>query len=371
VEFILFELAIKKEELLAPLLTVAGAVDKKQSLAILSNFLLKLADGQLFITATDLEIEISAQVACESQHSEGSITVPAKKFIDIIRSLDENTNPNMVIDKGLLTIKQGRSSFKLTTLPAENYPVSEDECNDVELSIPRLILLQLLQSTHFAMSQQDVRVFLNGLFLDFEPNLISAVATDGHRMAISRYSCDNSSQSKFLLPKKGVQELLRLLNSINDEHVMLAAGKSHIKLVTSQFVFLSKLIEARFPPYNKAIPRQQDKHIIIDCQTLKRTLSRIVILAHEKSKAVMLHLQPGLLTLIANNNEQEEAVESLVAETQGEELKIGLNATYLLDVLNHFGDGQIRLSLSNTESSILIESLANEQYQYIIMPMKI
>ncbi len=367
----MFELSIKKEDLLVPLLTVAGAVDKKQSLAILSNFLLKVSNGLLSITATDLEIEISAQVACESSESTGSITVPAKKFIDIIRSQDENTSPKIVCDNGILTIKQGRSSFKLTTLPSEDYPLSEDECNDVEITIPRLVLLNLLQSTHFAMSQQDVRVFLNGLFLEFEPNLITAVATDGHRMAISRYSCSSTSQNKLLLPKKGVQELLRLLNSINDENVLLAAGKSHFKLVTSQFQFLSKLIEARFPPYAKAIPRDQDKQIIIDCSSFKRSLSRIVILAHEKSKAVMLHLQPGQLTLIANNNEQEEAVESLVAETQGDELKIGLNATYLLDVLNHFGDGQIRLSMSNTDSSILIESLQNEYYQYIIMPMKI
>lgn len=366
----MFELSIKKEDLLAPLLTVAGAVDKKQSLAILSNFLLNVSNGQLSVTATDLEIEISAQVACEST-STGSITVPAKKFIDIIRSQDEHTTPKIVCDNGLLTIKQGRSSFKLTTLPAADYPVSEDECNEVEINIPRLVLLQLLQSTHFAMSQQDVRVFLNGLFLEFEPNLISAVATDGHRMAISRYTCTNSGQNKLLLPKKGVQELLRLLNSIADEHVLLAAGKSHFKLVTSQFVFLSKLIEARFPPYTKAIPRDQDKQIIIGCAEFKRSLTRIVILAHEKSKAVMLHLQEGQVTLIANNNDQEEAVESLAAETQGDELKIGLNANYLLDVLNHFGDVKIRLSMSNTDSSILIESLDNDHYQYIIMPMKI
>lgn len=367
----MFEFAIKKEDLLTPLLTVAGAVDKKQSLAILSNFLFKVSDGLLYITATDLEIEISAQVACDSQQTTGSITVPAKKFIDIIRSLDDQSSPSLQVDNGILKIKQGRSSFKLTTLAADGYPLSEDECNEVELSIPRLVLLQLLQSTHFAMSQQDVRVFLNGLFLDFEPNQISAVATDGHRMAISRYQCTHASDKKLLLPKKGVQELLRILNGIEDENVLLAAGKSHFKLVSSQFVFLSKLIEARFPPYAKAIPRNQDKQIIIDCAVLKRALSRIVILAHEKSKAVMLHLQPGLLTLIANNNEQEEAVESLTAETQGEELKIGLNATYLLDVLSHFGDGQIRLSLSNTDSSILVESLVNDNYQYIIMPMKI
>jgi DNA polymerase-3 subunit beta len=367
----LLEFSIKKEELLNPLLTVAGAVDKKQHLAILSNFLFKLEHNILFITATDLEIEISVQVPCESKSKSGSITVPAKKFIEIIRSLDGQANPNLYIDQGTLTIKQDRSLFKLATLPAEGYPLSDDECNEIELTIPRLVLLQLLQSTHFAMSQQDVRVFLNGLFLDFEANLISAVATDGHRMAISRYQCAHTSDKKLLLPKKGVQELLRLLSCIEDETVLLAAGKSHFKLVSSQFVFLSKLIEARFPPYSKAIPKNQDKSIIIECAILKRALTRIVILAHEKSKAVMLHLQPGLLTLIANNNEQEEAVESLVADTEGDELKIGLNATYLLDVLSHFSEGQIRISLSHTDSSILVESLNNDHYQYIIMPMKI
>lgn len=367
----MFQLAIKKEDLLGLLLTVAGAVDKKQSLAILSHFLLKVSEGVLYVTATDLEIEISAQVTCESNQSSGSITVPAKKFIDIIRSLDDNTCPNIICDKGLLTIKQGLSSFKLSTLPAEQYPVSEDECNELELSLPRLVLLQLLQSTHFALSQQDVRVFLNGLFLDFEPNLITAVATDGHRMAISRYSCDHTNANKLLLPKKGVQELLRLLHCISDENVLIAAGKSHFKLISSQFVFMSKLIEARFPPYAKAIPRNQDKHITIDGIVLKRALTRMLILAHEKSKAVMLHLQEGQVTLIANNNEQEEAMETLNAQTQGDTLKIGLNASYLLDVLNHLGDGPIQLSMSNTDSSMLVESSANENYQYIIMPMKL
>ncbi|RUR12628.1 DNA polymerase III subunit beta [Legionella sp. km772] len=367
----MFELVIKKEDLLSPLLTVAGAVDKKQSLAILSNFLLKLTQGVLHITATDLEIEISAQVACESNQVEGAITVPAKKFIDIIKSLEENTNPKVVYDNGVVNIREGRSSFKLATLPAEHFPASEDECNEVELPIPRLDLLQLLQSTHFAMSQQDVRVFLNGLFLDFEPNIISSVATDGHRMAINRYSCTVNASNKLLIPKKGVQELLRLLNGIDDEEVLLAAGKSHIKLITKQFVFSSKLIEARFPPYARAIPKHQDKTILIDCATLKRSLARTIILAHEKSKAVMLHLQAGQLTLIANNNEQEEAVESLQAETHGDELKIGINATYLLDVLNHFGEGMVRLSMTTTDSSILIEALNNDAYQYIIMPMKL
>lgn len=367
----MFQLSIKKEVLLNALLTVAGAMDKKNSLAILSNFLFKVEDNTLFLTATDLEIEISAQVNCDSNQNSGRITVPGKKLIDIIRSLDELTVPTLIFDKDQLTIKQDRIFFKLATLPADNYPASEDECNEVELTLPRLVLLQLLQSTHFALSQQEVRVFLNGLFLEFEPKRISAIATDGHRMAINRYVCLNEFEKKLLLPKKGVQELLRLLNSIEDETVLLTAGQSHLKLITSQFYFLSKLIDARFPPYAKAIPKHQDKHIIIDCQSVKRAISRIVILANEKSKAILLHMQLGQLTLIANNNEHEEAIETLEAETQGDEIKIALNASYLLDVLNHFGDGKIQLSLSTIDNSILIEQVANDQYQYIIMPMKI
>ena len=368
---ILFEFFIEKESLLTALLTVFGAVDKKQSLAILSNFLLKVSDNLLCISATDLEIEIVAQAPCQSNHTHGSTTIPAKKFIDIIKSLEEKSSPHIICENNAVTIKEGRSQFKLATLPAEQYPTSEDECSEIEVPMPRLAFLQLLQSTHFSMSQQDVRVFLNGLFLEFEGNGITAVATDGHRMAVNRYASVINSTYKLLLPKKGVQELLKLLNAVEDEQILVAAGKAHFKLITKNFVFLSKLIEARFPPYAKAIPIHQDKHLVVDCLVLRRALSRIMILAHEKSRAVLLHMQMNLLTLVSNNNEQEEAIESLAAQTEGDELKIGLNANYLLDVLSYFNGGDVRLSMSNTDSSILVESLHNNTYQYIIMPMKI
>ncbi len=367
----MFELSIKKNDLITPLLTVAGAVDKKQSLAILSNFLFRVEQEKLLITATDLEIEISARVLCQPKQSAGAVTVPAKKFIDIIRSFDDNAEPTLIFKDGVLTIKEGRSSFKLGTLPAENFPSSDNDHNEIELNLPPQSLLQLLQSTHFAMSQQDVRIFLNGLLLEFDAQMITAVATDGHRMAVSRHPCESNSHQRLLLPRKGVQELMRLLGSIDDKTVLLTAGKGHLTVVTQQYTFLSKLVDARFPPYTKAIPKDNDKFITLDCSALRRSLSRIIILAHEKSKAVTLHMEPSTLTLIANNQEQEEAVESLEAITEGDEIKIGLNAGYVLDVLNHFGDGQVRLSLSTTESSILIEATENDSYQYILMPMKI
>jgi DNA polymerase-3 subunit beta len=368
----MFELTISKQDLLTPLLTVAGAVDKKQSLAILGNILLKATGNELCLTATDLEIEVSARVPCNIKQNEGFITVPAKKMVDIIRSLDDHAMPTIFCDSSVVNIQEGRSKFKLATLPAENYPNSDDEPSEMEFSLPRSSLIHLLQSTHFAMSQQDVRVFLNGLLLELDAQAITTVATDGHRMAICRLPWQIGEQHyRLLIPRKGVQEMLRLLNNITDEHVALSAGKSQIKLSTSQYTFISKLIEARFPPYSKAIPRDQDKQVLIERDALRRALSRISILAHEKSRAVVLHIQSNQLTLLANNQDQEEAIETLEAQTQGDELKIGINASYLLDVLNYVDEGTLRLSLSNTESSILVESLTDEHYQYVIMPMKI
>ncbi|MBA2657265.1 MAG: DNA polymerase III subunit beta [Tatlockia sp.] len=368
----MFELSLSKEQLLTPLLTVAGAVDKKQSLAILSNILLSVKDNQLVLTATDLEMEITARINCVSNEAYGKITVPAKKFIDIIRSLDDQATPTINLKADIAIIKAGRSQFKLATLPADDFPSSENEKSEVEFSVSRLSFIHLLQATHFAMSQHDVRVFLNGLLLELDAQTITAVATDGHRMAVCKLpSTQSFSHQRFLLPKKGIQEILRMLNTVNDEEISISAGKNHFKLETAEYSFQSRLIEARFPPYTKAIPREQDKFVLIDRELFKRALSRIIILAHEKSRAVMLHLQANSLTLIANNQEQEEAVESLEAHIEGNELKIGINASYLLDVLNFVGEGLVRLSMSTTDSSILVESVHDELYQYIIMPMKL
>jgi DNA polymerase III subunit beta len=369
----MFELTLAKEQLLTPLLTVAGAVDKKQAYPILSNILLSLSDdNQLLLTATDLELQITARVNCRDSHSTGKITVPAKKFIDIIRSLEDDLIPTISLQSGTITIKAGRGQFKLATLPADDFPVRENELSEVEFSLTRKELIHLLQSTHFAMPQQEVRVFLNGVLFEVDAQTITMVATDGHRMAICKLPCDQILPfHRFLLPRKSVQELLRLLNNIADEEVSIAAGKNFFKLNSCEYIFQSRLIEARFPSYTKAIPRAQDKFVLLDRDILKRALARIVILAHEKSRAVMLHVEQASLTLVANNQEQEEAMECLEAETEGDELKIGINGNYLLDLLNSVNEGLIRLSMSTTDSSILVESVQDENYQYIIMPMKL
>lgn len=366
----MIEFSLSKNALLPALLTIAGAIDKRQSLVILSNILFEIFPDQLILTATDLELEMSTTLSCQTA-SEGKLTLPAKKMIDIVRSLDNEVLTIRQTPEGVQLIS-GRSRFKLATLPAEDYPVGDYTAFDGEFSLPVQGLLQLFQSTHFAMSQQDVRVFLNGLLFELDREAITCVASDGHRMAINKLHGDFSANtSQYLLPRRGVQEIIRLLHALPDETVSISVGKGHFRLKTPQVALVTRLIEAQFPPYRKATPLNNDKFVLVDCELLKRALLRIVILANEKLRTVLLQLQPGSLTLIANNNDQEEASEVVEAHLDGEQLTLGINATYLLDVLHYFPAGLIRLSLSTADQSMLVQSLDNEVYHYIIMPMKI
>lgn len=367
----MFDFKIAKDLLISPLLMVACAVDKRQSLAILSNILLKI-DGQvLTIIATDLEIEIAAKLDCPANVT-AQTTIPAKKCIDIVRSLEDGSEFTVKQQANSVHLSCGRSLFKLSTLPADDFPIMGHELAEQELQVKRQDLVNLLLSTHFALAQQDIRIYLNALYFEIMGTSITTVATDGHRMAICKLPCETVMQEQnLLLPKKSVQELLRLLNMIEDDEVSLSLSKSFFRLQSNQYTFTSKLVESRYPPYTKVIPRNNDKFVLVDKDTLKKALSRIVILAHEKSRAVLMHIHAGALTLVANNQDQEEATETIEAQVDGNELKIGINASYLLDVLNYLPGECVRLSLSNTDSSILIEALQDENYQYVIMPMKL
>ncbi len=369
----MFQFSVNKASLQLPLLTVAGAVDRKQSMPVLSNILLTLKQDEIILSATDLEIDVTARVPVHSVQGEGQTTVPAKKIVDIIRSLEEDSIPQITADENnQLIIRDKHSQFKLSTLPAAGFPIGEKDKNVVELSLSKHILVHLLQSTYFAMSQQDVRVFLNGMLLSFDAQGITAVATDGHRLAICHASeYQVKSPHRIIVPRKAVLELLRLLSAIDDDTISISAGESNFCLQTEVFSFNTKLVESRYPPYQKAIPKQLNTFILIDRDALKKALNRITILAHEKTKAIVLSVQSAQLQLTANNQQQEEASEIISAEVDGQPIQIGLNAAYLLDVINHCGDGLVRLSFVDENSSLLFESLTDEQYQYIIMPMKL
>lgn len=367
------EFTITRENLLNALLTVNGAVDRKQSKAILGNVLINHGENELVLTATDLEMQITAWTKCNAG-SPGMTTVSARKFIDITRSFEDDAELAIAFDDKIMRIVAGKSKFVLGVLPANEYPGFEEGVNEIELTLPRAEILEILNRTSFAMAQSDVRVFFNGLLLEAGSGMLTAVAADGHRMAIYRIKAPLITRevpARFLLPRNAVSEIMRLLNSINDETVDFYAGSNHIRIMTQKFSFLSRLIEASYPGYERAIPRNHERKIILEADALKRALLRMIILANEKTRAIILSMEANQVTITTNNRDQEEAVEVLAAETTGDPLKIGINASYLLDVLNCMDHTRIVMFLGKEDSSILVESGQQELYHYIIMPMKI
>jgi len=332
---------VNKIALLAPLALVAGVVDRKQAKPILANVRMRWDTHTLSITCSDLEIQTTAKIPCSSD-TPGGVTVGAKKFLEIIRCLDDELDIQFILQENALRIKQGRSSFKLATLPIEQFPMRQlDESGELRY-IPRLPLVKALQSTVFAIALQDVRAFLNGLLISVEHGFLVMVGMDGHRMAISRMALPETfSERRLILPRKSVNDLLRLLQQVDDEEIRITLYADHFVLTTTQYHWDSKLIDARFPPYQRAIPVEQDKRVYVDKEQLRKALSRTMILANERFKAVVLSWQQAELHLVAYNQEQEEAVEIVNADVQGEEMKIGVNANYLLDVLAHLPDGQV------------------------------
>jgi DNA polymerase III subunit beta len=362
---------VGKIELLAPLAMVAGVVEKKQSKPVLANVRMHWENHTLMLTGSDLEIQTSVKVPCETASS-GGTTVGAKKFLEIIRSLDDESDILFTLQDDTLRIKQGRSSFKLATLPIEQFPMRKIEETGELRYVQRLPFVKALQSTVFAISLQDVRAFLNGLLICIDNEYLVMVGMDGHRMAINRMAlAEKFSERRLILPRKSVNDLLRLLQQIDDEELRITLHIDHFVLTTSEYHWDSKLIDARFPSYQRIIPQQQDKFIYVDREQLKRALSRTMILANERLKAVVLSWQPGELHLVAYNQEQEEAVEIVNADVSGQDMKIGINATYLLDGLNHLPEGPVCLSFTNADSSILVQSANDKNFQYIIMPLKI
>lgn len=364
--------SISREAFLVPLQLVAGAVEKRHTLPILSNILMKVDEGKLWLTGTDLEVELISSVALTGDFSEGEITVPAKKLFDICRSLLPDTNIDFSVDKSKVLIKCGRSKYTLSSLPADDYPNLEDWQGEIEFEISQKNLRSLIEDTHFSMAQQDVRYYLNGLSIELEGDIIRSVATDGHRLALSKYVLPGASfQSKqVIIPRKGVMEILRLIGE-EDQLLKVQLGSNHIRIYTSEFIFTSKLVDGRFPDYRRVLPRDGDKEIFADKTNLKSSLVRASILSNEKFKGVRLELSSGELKVTANNPEQEEAEEIIDINYQGEELEIGFNVAYLIDVLTSIDSEEIKITLADSNSSALIEAKDSDNALYVVMPMRL
>ena len=363
---------IQREALLKPLQLVAGVVERRQTLPVLSNVLL-VVDGQhLSLTGTDLEVELIGRVALEEKAEPGEITVPARKLMDICKSLPADALIDIRLEEQKVLIKAGRSRFTLSTLPANDFPTSEEGQASLVINLPQTKVRRLIERTSFAMAQQDVRYYLNGMLLEVGANVLRAVATDGHRLAMCSLSAPIEQQEKhqIIVPRKGILELARLLTD-QDAEVAIVLGQHHIRATTSEFTFTSKLVDGKFPDYERVLPKGGDKLVVADRQTLREAFTRTAILSNEKYRGIRLQLESGLLKIQANNPEQEEAEEEVAVDYAGGNLEIGFNVSYLLDVMSVMVTDKVRLILSDSNSSALVQEFDNDESAYVVMPMRL
>ena len=362
---------ISREALIKPLQLVAGVVERRQTLPVLSNILLVAEDNSLSLTGTDLEVELVGRVELDEPAQAGSVTVPARKLMDICKSLPDDARIELELTGQKMVIKAGRSRFSLSTLPAAEFPNVEDSPQAMELTLPQGSLRQLIEQTGFSMAQQDVRYYLNGMLLEVRDGTLRTVSTDGHRLAtaVSDVEADNGVQHQIIVPRKGILELARLLQG-GDNPVKLVIGANHIRANVGDFTFTSKLVDGKFPDYQCVIPRNGDKIMLGDRLELRQVFSRIAILSNEKYRGVRLSLTDGMLQVMANNPEQEEAEESVAVDYEGGSLEIGFNVNYLLDVLSILNSDVVRFTLSDSNSSALVEGFDEPNATYVVMPMR-
>jgi DNA polymerase-3 subunit beta len=363
---------IQREALLKPLQLVAGVVERRQTLPVLSNVLLVVEGQQLSLTGTDLEVELVGRVTLEHSAEPGEITVPARKLMDICKSLPSDALIDIRVDEQKLVVKAGRSRFTLSTLPANDFPTVEEGPGSLTFSLVQSKLRRLIERTSFAMAQQDVRYYLNGMLIEVQTGVLRAVATDGHRLAMCAMeaSIEHTEKHQVIVPRKGILELARLLTE-QDGEVSIVLGANHIRATTGEFTFTSKLVDGKFPDYERVLPRGGDKLVVGDRQALREAFSRTAILSNEKYRGIRLQLASGLLKIQANNPEQEEAEEEVVVDYNGGSLEIGFNVSYLLDVLGVMTTEQVRLILSDANSSALVQEAGNDDSSYVVMPMRL
>ena len=367
--------SIARDALIKPLNLVAGVVERRQTLPILSNVLLVIEDKTLSLTGTDLEVELVGRVELEAVGVDGEVTVPARKLVDICKSLPEGSTIEFSLEAGKATVKAGRSRFTLSTLPAADFPAVEGGAGAVALSLDQSLVKQLIDSTAFAMAQQDVRYYLNGLYLEILGGRLRVVATDGHRLALATGpALVEAADTGVIIPRKGVLELSRLLGG--SAPLELAIGTNHIRAANEQFTFTSKLVDGKFPDYERVIPKNADKSVIGERGELKQAFTRTAILSNEKYRGVRLKLSDNNLDITANNPEQEQAEEVVGVQYSSGELEIGFNVSYLLDVLSVLEQPQVRLSLSDEASSALLENAeatsdGEPERLYVVMPMRL
>ena len=364
------KLSAPRDAILKPLQTVIGVVERRQTMPILANVLLSAQEDRLKVAATDLEVELLVETDVVAETT-GEITVPGRKLHDICRALPEDANLHLSVAGDRVTLMASRSRFTLSSLPADDFPVVEEISAQQDIRVDQHELRRLLEKTHFSMAQQDVRYYLNGLLLEAEGNILRAVATDGHRLALSELELDTPAQrsGQVILPRKAVLELQRLLDG--DGEVTVTLGTNHVRAQLGGIRFTSKLIDGRFPEYGRVVPTDVGKVITAECSELRVALQRAAILSNEKFRGVRLYVRENSVTIKANNPEQEEAEETLEVQYTGDDMEIGFNVNYLLDALGAVDEDFVELGLSDANSSCLICSPAAKNTKFVVMPMRL
>ena len=363
-----------RDRLLTPLQSVSGIVEKRHTLPILSNVLIEKKSNQLTFLATDIEIQITTTTVTDAGEGEGSVTVGARKLQDILRSLSEGTEVCLNLEERKLQVRAGKSRFSLQTLPADDFPrIASVDTPTNKIVTSQKQFRHLLSQTQFSMASQDVRYYLNGLLLLVDDNELRAVATDGHRLAYASIAFDTSGEmarQEFILPRKAVLELNRLLSD-SDDPLNIEFSSSQIRFQFGQTSLISKLIDGKFPDYERVIPSQLKNTVSLNRATLLQSMVRAAILTNEKFRGVRLVLSAGSLKIMAANAEQEEAQEEIEVDYSGDSIDVGFNVSYLLDVLNNSNSEFIQWGFNDANSSSLLTIPGNEQFKYVVMPMRI
>jgi DNA polymerase-3 subunit beta len=362
---------LPKDALLKPLQAVSGIVERRHTLPILANVLLEQKDNRLYVTATDLEMQITAFGELAGKQDQ-SITVAARKLQDLLRALPDDAAINIETSANKMTVRASRSRFNLQTLPAADYPrISLAQEQQQTIKLPQREFRGLLRLTEFAMAQQDIRYYLNGMLLVVDKELLQTVATDGHRLSFASLAVSgNYSRHEVILPRKTVLEVSKLLED-SEEELTIDLLANQVRFRFSNIELVSKVVDGKFPDYNRVIPTGHAKQIDLSRALLLQALQRAAILSNEKFRGVRLVLGNDQLKIICTNSEQEEAEEDLEVEYKGEALDIGFNITYLLDVLHNLSTDRVLLAFGDANSSALVTMPDRNDYKYVVMPMRI
>ncbi len=361
-----------QEKLLSTLQSVSGIVERRHTLPILANVLIRKTGDQLQLTTSDLEIQIRTNATMDGDAGNFTTTVGARKLIDILRTMPSDQTVSLESSASKLVLKGGKSRFTLQTLPAEDFPLVQEAASFGSVfSVPQKTLKELLAQVSFAMAVHDIRYYLNGILFVAEGKTLSLVATDGHRLAFSSAQLDvEVPKQEVILPRKTVIEMQRLLSDSEGQIEMQFAG-NQAKFSFGGMEFVTKLVEGKFPDYNRVIPKNHKNIITLGRAALLATLQRTAILTSEKFKGVRLNIEPGTLRVASNNAEQEEAVDELDIDYAGDAIEIGFNVTYLIDALSNMPQEMVRLELSDSNSSALFTIPDNATFKYVVMPMRI